>query len=59
MCEMQKKGRRTQGRSENPDQGVQMNSTWPDAPFRGHGSKVLRLGTRTFRFRLAVLKKQS
>ena len=34
----QKKERRAQGRSENADQGVQMNSTWPTLPANPFGS---------------------
>ena len=52
-----KKGRRTQGRLQNPDQGAQKNSTWPDAPFGAWVQALLFLNTRTLRFRLVVFCK--
>jgi hypothetical protein len=38
-----KRGVGNQACSENPGEGVQVNSTWPDAPYEGRGSVLLHL----------------
>ena len=52
MVEAQKKERR-QGRSKNPDQGAQSNSTWSTPPF-GSVAKHCLDCSRAFRPRLVV-----